>query len=70
MTESDDAKLKQEESSFPVEVDAAAVTFEILPTGELQTIISRPEGENIAQISRMPDMVYEQLLELGIINHD
>lgn len=58
------------ESPFPVEVDTESVTFRVLGSGELETVIETTDGEDIVQVSRMPDVVYEQLVERGDIRYE
>lgn len=54
----------QQEGPFPATIEADTVTFDVKPSGELETTVTKPDGETIVQYSMYPDSVYEQLVEL------
>lgn len=53
-----------ERVKFPVAFEAKKVNFEILSTGELQTTITLDGGNEVCQVSQIPDGVYDQLMEM------
>lgn len=55
---------------FPIELDADQVTISQLDsTGEWEIIIDCEDGKQFVHYIDMPDNLYEQLVEKGVLIH-
>ena len=52
------------------EIDVESVRFNCIKMGEWEIVMVRDGEENVYHYTSQPDSIYDQLLELGDIEHE